>query len=175
MIKLIQQSVLFCELNILKSKNQLSGRFSNLSPFIDSEGILRVGRRIDKSNLAFSLKHPALLQQGHQFVEVLIREEHYKIMHGGTQATLNALQQNFWIVNGRNAVKEFIHKCVNCARAKPTSPQYVVGDLSKGGLSLERSKGAGYVDAKIYYFGSTVFVRSEFRPWTKFLLYFYNI
>ena len=40
MIKLIQQSVLSCELKILNSKNQLSGRFSNLSPFIDSEGIL---------------------------------------------------------------------------------------------------------------------------------------
>ena len=59
-------------------------------------------------------------------------------MHGGTQTTLNALQQNFWIVNGRNAVKKVIHKCVICARAKPTSPQYVMGDLPKGRLSLER-------------------------------------
>ena len=51
--------------------------------------------RLDKANIPFSQKHPALLPQHHHFTDVIIREEHVEMMHGGTQATLNALHRNF--------------------------------------------------------------------------------
>ena len=89
---------------------------------------------------------------------MLIREEHNKIMHGGIQATLNA-QQNFWIFSGRNAVKRVIDKCVICAHAEPTNSQYVMGDLPKGRLSLERP----FLIAGVDYCGSVRFFSRNYQ------------
>ncbi|XP_033212219.1 uncharacterized protein LOC117169820 [Belonocnema kinseyi] len=137
MIRLIQEEGFPDELKSLKSKGHLNGNLNNLAPFIDSDGIMRVGGRIDKSNLSFSQKHPALLPH-HYFTDVLIREEHIKSMHGGIQTTFNILHQNFWVTSGRNTVKRVIYKCVTCARINPSIPQYIMGDLPKSRLSLER-------------------------------------
>ncbi|XP_033229541.1 uncharacterized protein LOC117181082 [Belonocnema kinseyi] len=93
--------------------------------------------------------------------KIVIREEDIKMMYGGTQATLNALHRDFWIVNGRNIVKNVIHKCVTCARAKPATPQYPMGNFPKSCLSLNRAFLASGID----YCGP--FFIKEKRPWNR--------
>ncbi|XP_053619959.1 uncharacterized protein LOC128680687 [Plodia interpunctella] len=48
-------------ISILQSRNQLPRIFRKLSPFLDEQGILRVGGRLARSGLEFEHKHPALL------------------------------------------------------------------------------------------------------------------
>ena len=134
------------ELKMLNSKQPLEGKLVPLAPFIDSIGILHVGGRLNKFDLPYSQKHPALLPHNHHLTNLIIYEEHIKMMHGGIQATLNALHKEFWIVNGRNVVKNVIHKCVICARAKPVTPQYPMGNLPKNRLSLDRPFLASGID-----------------------------
>ncbi|XP_043491545.1 uncharacterized protein LOC122517187 [Polistes fuscatus] len=61
-----------------------------------------------------------------------------EIGNGGTQATLNAIHESFWPINGRSSVKRVIYKCIICRRLKPTTPQYPMSDLPANRLLQNR-------------------------------------
>lgn len=89
--------------------------------FIDDEGIIRQKGRIQYSKEIN--KHVIVLpKQGH-FTELLVNQVHRLMMHGGVQATLAQLRTRFWILQGRQAVKRVINKCIICKRhnARPLS------------------------------------------------------
>lgn len=50
-------------------------------------------------------------------------------MHGGPQAVLAAISSKYWPINGRNLIRNIIHKCVICFRSKPIIVQPIMGDL----------------------------------------------
>ncbi|XP_043504903.1 uncharacterized protein LOC122525925 [Polistes fuscatus] len=104
----------------------------------DNLGILRVGGRLARSNLPYEQRHPALLPKDHTITNAIIREKHHQIGHGGTQATLNALRESFWPINGRSSVKRVIYKCITCRRLKPATPQYPMSDLPASRLLPNR-------------------------------------
>lgn len=93
----------------------------------------------DSANLTFSYsqKHPILLPKSHNVVNLIIRNEHLKLFYAGTQATLNSIRDNYWIINGINAVKDVIRKSVICSRAKPQFPSYIMGELPKDRVTFE--------------------------------------
>lgn len=87
-----------------------------LAPFVDYEGILRVGGRLKNSSLDADTKHPAILPCDSSFSRLLISEIHKQTLHGGVQLVLATLRQQFWILGGRSPVSAFIRRCVRCAR-----------------------------------------------------------
>ncbi|XP_043492375.1 uncharacterized protein LOC122517844 [Polistes fuscatus] len=109
-----------------------------LNPFLDKQGILRVGGRLARSNLPYKQKHSVLLPKGHFITDAIIRENHEKIYHGGTQATLNAVRERFWPINGRASVKRVIDKCIICKRLKAIMPSYRMSDLPANRLQQMR-------------------------------------
>ena len=50
--------------------------FKMLSPFIDDEGIIRVGGRMNKAIVSYETKHPALLPHDHKISRLITREAH---------------------------------------------------------------------------------------------------
>ncbi|XP_033221171.1 uncharacterized protein LOC117175574 [Belonocnema kinseyi] len=134
-IKLLQHKAFPNENKMLKSEKQLDGRLAPLSPFLDSEGILRVGGRLKQSDLNYSQMHPTILPQNHNITMLIIRDQHLKLTHAGSHATLNANQDSYWIMNGKNIVKNVIRKCVICCRTKPQAPTYFIEVVS--GLTTE--------------------------------------
>ncbi|XP_043498391.1 uncharacterized protein LOC122521611 [Polistes fuscatus] len=120
----------------IKSKKEVCASFSVLNPFIDSLGIISVGGRLAKSNLPYERRHPALLPKDHAITNAIIREKHFQIGHGGTQATLNAIRESFLPINGRSSVKRVIYKCIICRRLKPTTPQYPANRLYRPFLHI---------------------------------------
>ncbi|XP_077262536.1 uncharacterized protein LOC143897601 [Temnothorax americanus] len=100
----------------------------SLNPFVDHEGLLRVGGRLKNAPISFNSKHPILLAS-HPLVTLLIRQAHSRVLHAGTQLTLATLRQDFWILRARSAVRSIIHKCVVCTREKAVVPQQLMGDL----------------------------------------------
>jgi hypothetical protein len=101
----------------------------NLSPFLDENGVIRVGGRIRNANLAYNQKHPVLISKNHNVTEAIIRHFHVKNLHSGTQSTLASIRQQYWPIAGRNKIKQIIHKCISCFRAKPIIAQQKMGDL----------------------------------------------
>ena len=51
---------------------------SNLKPYIDAEGILRVYGRLDKSDFAFQVCHHMILPKCHSYTECVISDIHRK-------------------------------------------------------------------------------------------------
>ena len=50
--------------------------FQMLSPFIDDEGIIQVGGRMDKAIVLYEMKHPALLPNDHKISRLITQEAH---------------------------------------------------------------------------------------------------
>ncbi|XP_076686078.1 uncharacterized protein LOC143378149, partial [Andrena cerasifolii] len=100
-----------------------------LTPFLDSQGLLRVGGRLKHAALASWEKHPIILPKEGHFTELLIDEAHRRTLHGGTQLTLAALRQRYWILQGRQRVKAHIHRCVTCLRWRASPGQQLMGNL----------------------------------------------
>jgi len=86
----IFQTIHFSD-DITKFKNThlpYKGKFIDLNPFLDENGLIRVGGRLQMANLTFSQKHPILLPSRHQITDQIIREIHETHFHAGIQTTL---------------------------------------------------------------------------------------
>ena len=111
MIKLLQRETFFNEIKTLATSGEIVGKLTHLTPFLDSECFLRVDGRLNQANLTYFQKHPILLPKNHRVTNLIIHEQHMKLFHAGTLATLGAIRNEYWIVNGRSTVKIFrVHK-----------------------------------------------------------------
>ncbi|XP_050428250.1 uncharacterized protein LOC126837900 [Adelges cooleyi] len=102
-------------------KRQLISRFvvtpaslAQLSPFIDSDGLIRVGGRLRYASLDADAKHPVLLPKTSHLSELLIKHYHQGYLHAGPKLVLSMMRRKFWILSGRDAVRHFIYTCVPC-------------------------------------------------------------
>lgn len=124
------QSELFpSELTSLKQNQPLrkSKYLSSFSPYVDADGLLRVGGRLRHSNLPEVIKHPIILRS-HSLLSLLILHHHLRTLHGGSQLTLASLRNEFWILRAR-AVRAVLYQCVQCTRERAEIPIELMGDL----------------------------------------------
>ena len=92
-----------------------SSQIYNLDPYIDEDDIIRVGGRLNKSNLNSECKHPIVLPKGSPISKLIIGWCHKKTGHAGRGMALNEIQTSgFWIVCANSATHKFIHYCVVC-------------------------------------------------------------
>ena len=142
-------------------------RLIPLKPFLDREGILRVGGRLTHSELPEEQKHPILLPPNHHITQLIILEEHKRLKHAGTQATLYSVRELYWPLNGRNITRLIIHKCVRCFRAKPREIDYVMGDLPQERVSCSRP----FLNVGVDYCGPLHIKERRFRNRGKLKVY----
>nr|CAH7732587.1 unnamed protein product [Callosobruchus chinensis] len=121
LVKLAQHQDFSQEINCLFEKKPLpkGSRLLNLDPFLDTNGYLRVGGRLSKSNLPFDTKHPLILGAKNKLTSLIIKNEHHRQLHAGCQSILSTLRQRFWPLGGRQTVRRAINKCLTCFRIKP--------------------------------------------------------
>jgi len=79
-----------------------------LHPFIDQEGLLRVGGRLQQSMLLYQAMHQMILPPNHHFTRLVVSAEHTSLHHAGPQLLTASLCETFWIPRIRNLVKTFI-------------------------------------------------------------------
>ncbi|GBM69371.1 hypothetical protein AVEN_272189-1 [Araneus ventricosus] len=106
-----------------------NSKLKSLSPFLDSQGILRVGGRLRNSILPYNSKHPILLPAKHKVTDMIIQYYHKIQFHSGPQALLYNIRQKFWPLNGRNLCRKIVHSCVTCFKANPKISSQKMGDL----------------------------------------------
>ncbi|XP_071640002.1 uncharacterized protein [Temnothorax longispinosus] len=87
------------------------------------------GGRLKHALLTYDEKHPIILPASSRLTKLLIEAYHKRVLHGGTQLTLSALRQRFWIPRERAAVSRHIHRCLPCVRWRAASPNQLMGDL----------------------------------------------
>ena len=69
------------------------GSIYKLKPFLDKEGMLRVGGRLENTPLAYESKHQLLLPHNHHISKFLIMEHHKSVDHFGQEYVLSRLRQ----------------------------------------------------------------------------------
>ena len=130
-IRVVQRQEFQEEIHQLEQGAPLSSRSKllRLTPFLDPQGLLRVGGRLKHAALPPWEKHPIILPGEGRIIELLVDEAHRRTLHGGAQLTLAALRQRYWILGGRQRVKVHIHRCVTCLRWRAAPGQQLMGDL----------------------------------------------
>jgi len=129
-IKVVQQSNFQDIIASIQSKST-SHPLSSLNPFIDQNGILRVGGRLSNADITVDAKYPTLLPKKSQLTKLIISNEHIKLLHAGAQMMMASLSQRYWIVGGRSLIRHYVHKCVRCIRFRAITLNQFMGDLPK--------------------------------------------
>ena len=112
--------------NQIKEKNKLQ----KLSPFLDEQGILRVGGRLTHAALHPHVKHPAILPRDEHVSSLLIKHYHETAYHQGRAMTMNEIQANgIWILGCSKAVSSRIYRCTRCRKARRPTEQQKMADL----------------------------------------------
>lgn len=99
----------------------LKSSIASLNPFLDKDGVLKVGGRLRHAPLPYDIRHPVLLVP-HSVTRLLASRFHKKTLHGGTQLTLSTLWKEYWVLRARSLVKSIIHSCVICMRERALVP-----------------------------------------------------
>ncbi|UYV74958.1 hypothetical protein LAZ67_12001897 [Cordylochernes scorpioides] len=94
-IILIQNQEFTQDIGWLRNKGSVSGKCNLrfLNPFLDADGILRVGGRLQHSNIDYNQKHPIILPKGHHCTDLIIGHYHRQFLHSGLQTTLSVVSQ----------------------------------------------------------------------------------
>ena len=103
---------------------QVKSDLKTLAPYLDPDGLLRVGGRLRHSPLAEAERHPIILPRRSEVTRMVIADQHRRLLHAGVEHTLNELRGRFWVPQGRSEVKKNLHRCAVCRnrRAAPQPP-----------------------------------------------------
>ena len=107
----------------------------SLNPFIDADGMLRVGGRIKESGV--ENKHPYIIHAKHPLTAVIARDAH-SYGHLGVQWVLSIIRKHFWIVKGRRLIKRMIKSCITCRRLYAKPCVQIMADLPRDRLEINR-------------------------------------
>ena len=92
---------------------------SELNVFADEQALFRCTGRIQNAPTTYAAKHPILIPRNHHLAKLLVYHAQQNVKHNGTRETLTDLtdfRSTFWIVRGRQLVKQILSKCVICKR-----------------------------------------------------------
>lgn len=92
-------------------------------------GLLRVWGRIARASITSDAKQPIVLPAYHHITKLITQQHHINQFHAGAQATLNAIRQRYWPIDGIQGVKKYIRTCMTYRRTKPTLHTYQMRNL----------------------------------------------
>ncbi|KRZ81127.1 hypothetical protein T08_3442, partial [Trichinella sp. T8] len=88
----VQREAFEKELAAVQSGKNPEGKLARFNPYLDENGLLRVGGRLQNSDMDAKRKHPILLQSRHPVVMLLIKRVQERSLHAGTEQTLTDLR-----------------------------------------------------------------------------------
>ena len=121
-IKTMQQNEFAEEYKCLTLGKELStsSKILPLNPRIDENGLIRFGGRLENADyLSFDVKYPIILPRGNWITKLTVNYYQEKDHHvAGQNQTLAKISQRFWILRGREEIRECENNCYGCKRRK---------------------------------------------------------
>ena len=116
-IRQVQQECFPKELESLREGKQLQrdSTILSLSLVLDCDGLMRVGGRLNKSDIhTYEINH-LIIPRKHHIATLLIRHFHEKVKHQGRHITEGALRSGgYWVIGAKRLICATLHECVNC-------------------------------------------------------------
>lgn len=134
------QSIHFSKEILELQQDKILGNKSliKLKPFLDKEGLLRVGGRLDNAKISFDQKHPILLPSHNFLVSLMLNHEHKRLGHAGAQTVLSNFRLKYWPLDGLRETKRIIRNCVTCFRFRAQPAEQIMASLPKERVSISR-------------------------------------
>lgn len=85
---------------------------SDLSPFLDNHGLLRVGGRLSNAPLKESARHPVISRLNSEITRLVVADSH-QVFHLGLERTPCHLRERYWAPKMRSAVKRMPRRRVS--------------------------------------------------------------
>ena len=107
LIKLSQERSFKAERNKLLSTGAVSrgGCLSHLRPYLDEDGLIRVGGRLEKSALTTGQKHPIILHRTDRLAKLICTQLHVDNLHVGPTALLALMTLQFHVIGAKHLTK----------------------------------------------------------------------
>ncbi|XP_071564062.1 uncharacterized protein [Temnothorax nylanderi] len=139
-IKLIQREEFLPEMRDLSRQQSVdkASKLLSLNPFVDADGVVRVGGRLREASLAFDTKHPIVLPPRHHVTKLIIEHEHIRQLHAGVQLTANP-----------TPVEQFMGN-LPLSRTEPARPFLRCGVDYGGPILIKEGPGRGKRTIKSY-------------------------
>lgn len=116
-----------------------SSRLRSLYPFIDANGIIRVGGRLSHANaLSFNEQHPIILPYGCNLSKLLVTFIHQVTLHGGNQLMMRVLRTEMWIPRSKNLIKSIVGRCRICTVMAKKNREQLMASLPLSRTLMDR-------------------------------------
>ena len=112
-----------------------SSSIYDLDPFLDDDGLLRVGGRLRRSQLSDLEANPLIIPKRCHIAELLVAHFHREVKHQGRLLTEGAIRTaGYWIVGCRRRIISHIRYCVRCRKLCGRQQQPQMADLAEARL-----------------------------------------
>nr|XP_040241612.2 uncharacterized protein LOC120961699 isoform X1 [Anopheles coluzzii]XP_049461104.1 uncharacterized protein LOC125906417 isoform X1 [Anopheles coluzzii]XP_049463243.1 uncharacterized protein LOC120950902 isoform X1 [Anopheles coluzzii]XP_049464286.1 uncharacterized protein LOC125907234 isoform X1 [Anopheles coluzzii] len=140
LVKTAQDDAFRNEISALRNGQPIkkNSPIRNLNPFLDNQGVLRVGGRLNLADLPFQSKHPALLPKGHPFTRNIVVHYHWKLLHAGGRNLISNIREEFWPLDARRLVRSITRECFRCFRSDPFIACQRIGQLPASRVTPSR-------------------------------------
>ena len=108
-----------------------SSKLLGLKPNLDDDGLMRSDGRLKGAKfLAYDVRYPIILPRKSWVTKLIVKDFHEHGKHAtGTNQTLAALSARYWIIAGREVIREWEKECAECRRRKAKACQQVMAPL----------------------------------------------
>lgn len=149
-----------------QQKEVLKGSpIATLTPYLDREGLIRVGGRINNATIPYEQKHPVIIPASTDLAKLIIQDAHISTLHGGITTTIAYIRKKYWIPQLKKSARAAIRRCTTCTRFNAETAVQLMGQLPKervtpsrpfahtgidyaGPIDVRTSKGRGHKCAK---------------------------
>lgn len=138
LIRKAQQEHLNAELTTMRENRSLpeKSKLESLRPILDSDGLIRLGGRLDRADMDYEMKHPYIIPNDSRLAYLLMEYAHRQTKHGGIQIMMQFLRQKYWIPKLRCSLRSIVHKCVVCVRLNAKMESQLMAELPSERVSV---------------------------------------
>ena len=128
-IKLVQRKSFNKEYTLLLNHEEIkNGRLKELSPFLNENGIIRVGGRLKWAKIPYEWKHQIISPAKRHITTLIVRKYHNQ-GHLGLEYILSNIRRIYWILKERSVIKQVGRRCILCQRKRTKNIQPKMSDL----------------------------------------------
>ena len=100
-----------------------------LAPFLDEEGLLRVGGRLQHSSLSKFQRHPIIANSKDELTITYVAHMHVSLCHCGPSLLLCHTGIKLHIVGARRLTRKICSSCITCRKNSPSPQPQLMGQL----------------------------------------------